>query len=79
MGDNADPSRYSLARRLDERSSCFVSNPHSTDLLYSRELKQSETRQSSQLLLWLRLALFHLAGPRQIAKRLQGFQGSHSD
>ena len=26
MGDNAAPSRFSLARRLDEQPSCFVSS-----------------------------------------------------
>lgn len=79
MGDNAAPSRFSLARRLDVPSCCFVSKPHSTNPLYSRELKLSETRQSPLFLLRLRLARLHLTGPHKVAKRLQSFQCSHSN
>ncbi len=70
MGDNAAPSRFSLARRLDAKPSHLVSGD--LPMIPSpSETRRPESRPASIPSLWL--AFLHPARPQQVAERLQGF------
>src|SRR5664279_5050518 len=74
MGDNATPSRFSLARGLDERPFRFVSIANQP----TASLRSAATQTNAIVLQAgpLRFAVIHPASPHQIAKRFQGFRRS---